>query len=106
MTRSQEVPDLTHVLEALVPTRELELPASEKEIEKVLREGLSRRGASAVAFERPPHSLGLPPCKASINVPQLNIPTSWLCVILRGRSFYLNCVKLSRFDLEVAGCGS
>ena len=33
MTGGQEAPDLTHLLEALVPTRYLELPASEEEVE-------------------------------------------------------------------------
>ena len=48
MTGGQEAPDLTALLESLVPTRLLELPASEKELEKLLRVELKRPGASAV----------------------------------------------------------
>ena len=48
MTGGQEVPDLTPLVEALVPTRRLELPASENEVEQMLREELKRSGASAV----------------------------------------------------------
>ena len=48
MTGGQEAPDLTKLVEALVPTRRLELPASEEEVELVLREELKRSGASAV----------------------------------------------------------
>ena len=48
MTGGQETPDLTAVLEVLVPTRYMELPASEDEVEQVLREELNRSGASAV----------------------------------------------------------
>ncbi|MCX6668367.1 MAG: thiamine pyrophosphate-dependent enzyme [Methanothrix sp.] len=51
MTGGQETPDLTRLLETLVPTRWLELPAPEEEIEKVLREELARPGASAVVAE-------------------------------------------------------
>ena len=46
MTGGQEAPDLTKLVEALVPTRRLELPASEEEVEQVLREELKRSGAS------------------------------------------------------------
>jgi indolepyruvate ferredoxin oxidoreductase, alpha subunit len=48
MTGGQEAPDLTRLLEVLVPTRRLELPASANEVEAVLREELKRSGASAV----------------------------------------------------------
>ena len=48
MTGGQEAPDLTNLVEALVPTRYLELPASEEEVEAVVREELKRSGASAV----------------------------------------------------------
>jgi len=48
MTGGQEAPDLTKLVEALVPTRRLDLPVSEDEVEQVLREELKRPGASAV----------------------------------------------------------
>ena len=48
MTGGQEAPDLTHLLETLVPTRYLELPGSEEEVEAVVSEELKRSGASAV----------------------------------------------------------
>ena len=48
MTGGQEAPDLTALLETLVPTRLLELPATEEELEKLLRVELKRPGASAV----------------------------------------------------------
>lgn len=48
MTGGQEAPDLTALLETLVPTRLLELPASEEVLEKLLREELKRSGVSAV----------------------------------------------------------
>ncbi|MHB8119885.1 MAG: thiamine pyrophosphate-dependent enzyme [Methanothrix sp.] len=48
MTGGQEAPDLTNLVGALVPTRYLELPASEEEVEQVLREELKRWGASVV----------------------------------------------------------
>ncbi|MFA6373382.1 MAG: thiamine pyrophosphate-dependent enzyme [Methanothrix sp.] len=48
MTGGQEAPDLTCLVEALVPTRYLELPASEEEVEQRLREELKRSGSSAV----------------------------------------------------------
>ncbi|MCX6672351.1 MAG: thiamine pyrophosphate-dependent enzyme [Methanothrix sp.] len=48
MTGGQEAPDLTHLLEALVPTRRLELPISEEEVGAVVSEELKRSGASAV----------------------------------------------------------
>ncbi len=46
MTGGQDVPDLTKLVEALVPTKRFELPASEKEVEQMLREELKRPGAS------------------------------------------------------------
>jgi len=48
MTGGQEVPDLTMLVEALVPTRYLELPVSEDEVEQMLREELKRSGASVL----------------------------------------------------------
>ncbi|MCK9566101.1 MAG: hypothetical protein M0Q43_08650, partial [Methanothrix sp.] len=51
MTGGQEAPDLTRLVEALVPTRYLELPASEKEVEQRLREELKRSGSSAVVAQ-------------------------------------------------------
>lgn len=48
MTGGQDVPDLTHLLEALVPTCRMELPALEDEVELMIREELNRLGASAV----------------------------------------------------------
>jgi len=48
MTGGQEAPDLTALLESLVPTRLLVLPATEEELEKLLREELKRSGASAL----------------------------------------------------------
>ncbi len=48
MTGCQEAPDLTGLLEALVPTRYIELSGSVEEVEKALREELARKGASAV----------------------------------------------------------
>ena len=47
-TGGQEVPDLTTVLEALVPTRRMELPRSEEEVEAAVFEELNRSGASAL----------------------------------------------------------
>jgi indolepyruvate ferredoxin oxidoreductase, alpha subunit len=47
-TGGQEAPDLTKLLEILVPTRALELNDSEECIEKVLREELARPGVSAL----------------------------------------------------------
>jgi indolepyruvate ferredoxin oxidoreductase, alpha subunit len=48
MTGGQDVPDLTRLVEALVPTRYVDLPGSEDEMDKVLRVELARPGASAV----------------------------------------------------------
>jgi len=48
MTGGQEVPDLTRLLEALVPTRYIELPASEDEIKRLLVTELERTGTSAI----------------------------------------------------------
>lgn len=48
MTGFQEAPDLSAVLEALLPTRFLDLPAPEEEVEAALREELARRGPSAL----------------------------------------------------------
>lgn len=48
MTGGQEAPDLTKLVEALVPTRLLELPSSEDEVVEMLREELKRPTASVV----------------------------------------------------------
>ena len=48
MTGGQEAPDLTGLVEALVPMRCLDLPSSREEIEAVLRCELERPGAGAV----------------------------------------------------------
>ncbi|MCU0637874.1 MAG: thiamine pyrophosphate-dependent enzyme [Methanothrix sp.] len=48
MTGGQEAPDLTGLLEALLPTRRLDLPASEDEIEALIGEELKRKGACAI----------------------------------------------------------
>lgn len=47
-TGGQEAPDLTGLLEALVPTRSIRLPLSEEEVERILVEELARTGSSAV----------------------------------------------------------
>lgn len=48
MTGGQEAPDLTKLLEALVPTRSIGLTGFESEIAEVLKEELAKPGASAV----------------------------------------------------------
>ena len=48
MTGGQEAPDLTYLLEDLVPTRYMEQPGPEEEVELALREELKRSGASVV----------------------------------------------------------
>jgi len=48
MTGGQEAPDLTPVLEKLLPTRYQQLPAPAEDVEAVLREELKRPGPSAV----------------------------------------------------------
>jgi len=48
MTGGQEAPDLTALLDALVPTQMLELPVSEEELLKLLLELLAASGVSAV----------------------------------------------------------
>jgi len=48
MTGGQEAPDLTALLEALVPTHILRLPVSEEQLEKRFREELAASGVSAV----------------------------------------------------------
>jgi indolepyruvate ferredoxin oxidoreductase alpha subunit len=47
-TGGQEAPDLTKLLAALVPTRYIDLPATEEEMEHVLKEELGREGTRAV----------------------------------------------------------
>jgi indolepyruvate ferredoxin oxidoreductase, alpha subunit len=51
MTGGQAVPDLTAVLEALVPTRCIELPRSEDEIVLALEDGLSSLGVSVLIIK-------------------------------------------------------
>jgi len=48
MTGFQEAPDLSGILEALLPTRYLDLPAREEEVEAALREELARWGPSVL----------------------------------------------------------
>ena len=48
MTGFQEAPDLSGVLEALLPTSFLDLPAPEEEVEAALQEELARRGPSVL----------------------------------------------------------
>jgi indolepyruvate ferredoxin oxidoreductase alpha subunit len=48
MTGGQDVPDLTKLVEALVPTKYVELQSSEAELMKVLSKELERPGATAV----------------------------------------------------------
>jgi indolepyruvate ferredoxin oxidoreductase alpha subunit len=48
MTGFQEAPDLSGILEALLPTRYLDLPAPEEEVETVLQEELARQGPSVL----------------------------------------------------------
>ena len=48
MTGFQEVPDLSGILETLLPTRYLDLPAEEEVVQAALREELARRGPSAL----------------------------------------------------------
>jgi len=48
MTGFQEAPDLSGILEALLPTRYLDLPAPEEEVEAALREELARWGPSVL----------------------------------------------------------
>ena len=47
-TGGQEAPDLTSLLEELLPLQRLKLPAAEEEIEKLLAEELARPGMSAI----------------------------------------------------------
>lgn len=47
-TGGQEAPDLTRLLEALVPTCHLELPAPDEAVEALLKREIARPGASAV----------------------------------------------------------
>jgi indolepyruvate ferredoxin oxidoreductase, alpha subunit len=51
MTGGQEAPDLTELLRTLVPLRRLNLPASEAEVERLLKEELARQGISVVVAE-------------------------------------------------------
>jgi indolepyruvate ferredoxin oxidoreductase alpha subunit len=48
MTGGQIAPDLTKLLEALVPTLYIDLPASEKDMETIMRRELKRPGVSAI----------------------------------------------------------
>lgn len=51
MTGGQETADLTGLLEALVPTRRLDLTGSEEEVEQMIREGLKKSGSCAVVAQ-------------------------------------------------------
>jgi indolepyruvate ferredoxin oxidoreductase, alpha subunit len=51
MTGGQEVPDLTRLLETLAPTRYIDLPCSEEEIEKQLRQELSKTQVTLIVFK-------------------------------------------------------
>ena len=48
MTGGQEVPDLTALLEGLLPTRGFDLPATVQEAEQILQEELARNGPSTI----------------------------------------------------------
>jgi indolepyruvate ferredoxin oxidoreductase alpha subunit len=48
MTGGQEVPDLTALLEGLLPTRGFNLPATVQEAEQILQEELARDGPSTI----------------------------------------------------------
>lgn len=48
MTGGQDAPDLTALLEVLLPTRYLEMPALEEEVQAVVSEELKRSGASVL----------------------------------------------------------
>ncbi len=47
-TGCQEVPDLTKVIESMVPTSSIQLPASQEEMERLLGSELARPGISAI----------------------------------------------------------
>jgi indolepyruvate ferredoxin oxidoreductase alpha subunit len=51
MTGGQEVPDLTRLLEELVPTSYIELPCSEEEIERQLLLGLAKPQVTLIVFK-------------------------------------------------------
>jgi indolepyruvate ferredoxin oxidoreductase, alpha subunit len=51
MTGGQDVPDLTKLVAALVPTCRMKLPASDNEVEQLLREELKRSGASVLVAQ-------------------------------------------------------
>ena len=48
MTGGQKVPDLTALLEGLLPTRDFDLPATVQEAEQILREELARPGPRVI----------------------------------------------------------
>ena len=51
MTGGQEVPDLTRILETLVPTSYIELPCSEEEIERQLHQELAKSQVTLIVFK-------------------------------------------------------
>jgi indolepyruvate ferredoxin oxidoreductase alpha subunit len=51
MTGGQEVPDLTRILEKLVPTSYIELPCSEEEIERQLHQELAKSRVTLIVFK-------------------------------------------------------
>jgi indolepyruvate ferredoxin oxidoreductase, alpha subunit len=51
MTGGQEVPDLTRLLEELVPTSYVELPCSAEEIERQLRQELAKTQVTLIVFK-------------------------------------------------------
>jgi indolepyruvate ferredoxin oxidoreductase, alpha subunit len=51
MTGGQEVPDLTRLLETMVPTSYIELPCSEEEIERQLHQELAKPLATLIVFK-------------------------------------------------------
>ncbi|NTV28262.1 MAG: indolepyruvate ferredoxin oxidoreductase, partial [Methanothrix sp.] len=51
MTGGQEVPDITRLLETLVPTSYIELPCSEEEIERQLHQELDKSQVTIIVFK-------------------------------------------------------
>ena len=51
MTGGQEVPDLTRLLETLVPTSYIELPCSKEEIERQLHQELAKPQVTLIVFK-------------------------------------------------------
>ena len=51
MTGGQDVPDITELLNSLVPTRYIDLPCSEEEIERQLVEELAKSQVNLIVFK-------------------------------------------------------